>query len=123
MAHLGVDLLFSQSAQVEDFLFVPRDGPSKNESISLSCATIDSLSGWTVWTKEESISSNGPAKERRGGKGKKAGPWRRRLKPERQAESLVRVAQEGFNLRDQLPAHFLLCYRWQGPWNQACWRP
>jgi hypothetical protein len=59
---LGVDLLFSQSAQVEDFLFVPRDGPSKNELISLSCATIDSLSGWTVWTKEESISSNGPAK-------------------------------------------------------------
>lgn len=41
--------------------------------------------------------------------------WKRRLKPERQAESLVRVAQEGFNLRDQLPAHFLLCYRWQGP--------
>ena len=37
------------------------------------------------------------------------------MKPERQAESLVRVAQEGFNLRDQLPAHFLLCYRWQGP--------
>ena len=44
-----------------------------------------------------------------GGRGEKE--WR--LKPERQAESLVRVAQEGFNLRDQLPAHFLLCYRWQ----------
>ena len=28
-----------------------------------------------------------------------------RLKPERQAESLVRVAQEGFNLRDQLYTH------------------
>ena len=31
--------------------------------------------------------------------------WKRRLKPERQAESLVRVAQEGFNLRDQLYTH------------------
>jgi len=33
---------------------------------------------------------------------KKEEAWPGRLKPERQAESLVRVAQEGFNLRDQL---------------------
>ena len=30
-------------------------------------------------------------------------PWKK--DPERQAESLVRVAQEGFNLRDQLYTH------------------
>ena len=36
-----------------------------------------------------------------------------RLKPERQAESLVRVAQEGFNLRDQCSALSFLSFLWR----------
>ena len=36
---------------------------------------------------------------------------RKRLKPERQAESLVRVAQEGFNLTGRTVIHFLTALR------------